>query len=55
LRYDTKNIPYHAFILLRFFFQPEEKEKPADLLAEYHNYKVGSLNKNFKPIPLLKE
>jgi hypothetical protein len=33
------------------FLSARRKRKPADLLAEYHNYKVGSLNKNFKPIP----
>lgn len=37
-----------------FSFSQKKKKKPADLLAEYHNYKVGSLNKNFKPIPLNK-
>ncbi|WES99489.1 hypothetical protein P2W68_07675 [Chryseobacterium arthrosphaerae] len=35
-----------------FSFSQKKKKKTADLLAEYHNYKVGSLNKNFKPIPL---
>ncbi|WP_278381031.1 hypothetical protein [Chryseobacterium arthrosphaerae] len=37
-----------------FSFSQKKKKKPADLLAEYHNYKVGSLNKNFKPVPLHK-